>query len=517
MSDRKCLSALVPFCLVLLVFVEAGWAIPKLISFQGVLVDKQGIPVDGTFEVTFRMYHQEKEGTAVWEEKQTVTVSDGVYHTLLGNVKPVNVDFSKDVWLGVQVGANMEMVPRFRLASVAYAFRAETAETLQGKTATDFAASGHTHPSPDLSPYAKSSELSQAGAINTATNPMDWTRLKGVPAGFADGVDDGGTTYAAGPGLGLSGSTFSLLGTCTANQILKWSGTTWACANDGDTTYTAGTGLSLTGGAFSLNFAGSGTANTAGRSDHDHDAAYVNEGQAASVSSAMIVDGQIVDADIATGAAIAMSKLEGDPKTAGTINTGTNPIDWTKLKGVPAGIADGVDSDTTYSAGAGGGLSLAGTAFSLLGTCAANQILKWNGTAWACAADDNPVTPAGMVAFFNLASCPAGWTEFTTARGRYIVGLPLSGTLAGTAGTALTDLENRAVGQHNHTITDPGHSHTRPNLLTTGAGKDYTATGGFATGTVGSNSSATGITIDNAGTVAGTNAPYIQLLACQKS
>jgi len=38
--------------------------------------------------------------------------------------------------------------------------------------------------------------LSSAGTINTSTNPVDWSQLKGVPAGFADGVDDAG---AAGP------------------------------------------------------------------------------------------------------------------------------------------------------------------------------------------------------------------------------------------------------------------------------------------------------------------------------
>lgn len=46
----------------------------------------------------------------------------------------------------------------------------------------------------------------------------------------------GGGSYAAGAGLALSGTTFSvaptyqLPQTCTANQVAQWSGTTWACA-----------------------------------------------------------------------------------------------------------------------------------------------------------------------------------------------------------------------------------------------------------------------------------------------
>ena len=90
------------------------------------------------------------------------------------------------------------------------------------------------------------------------------------------------------------------------------------------------------------------------------------------------------------------------------------------------------------------------------------------------------VAPAGAVMFFDLAACPAGWSEFANAQGRAIVGQPSGGTLNGTSpGTPLGDLENRAhthnvdpatvgttsAGQHAHTINPPstststGHSH----------------------------------------------------------
>jgi hypothetical protein len=126
--------------------------------------------------------------------------------------------------------------------------------------------------------------------------------------------------------------------------------------------------------------------------------------------------------------------------------------------------------------------------------------------------------PSGAVVFFNLSSCPTGWSEYTAGRGRYVVGLPSSGTLAGTTGTALSNLENRAVGQHNHAIIDPGHSHTY--WLDTDTVPDG-GTGGAASEdtkdfTLSTDSSVTGITVDNAGSVAGTNAPFIQLLACVK-
>ena len=127
--------------------------------------------------------------------------------------------------------------------------------------------------------------------------------------------------------------------------------------------------------------------------------------------------------------------------------------------------------------------------------------------------------PSGAVMYFNLSSCPIGWTELTAARGMYIVGLPLSGTLAGTAGTALSNLENRPVGQHNHGITDSGHTHTyNVDYDTTPDGGSGPPNGEDSiNSTETTNSATTGITINNAGSVVGTNAPYIQLLVCQKN
>lgn len=127
--------------------------------------------------------------------------------------------------------------------------------------------------------------------------------------------------------------------------------------------------------------------------------------------------------------------------------------------------------------------------------------------------------PSGAVMFFNLASCPSGWSELTDARGRYLVGLPSGGTLAGTKGTALNNLENRAVGKHSHVVSDPGHRHTRDNRPSGFAyfqnvGDVHTCVDQVEQGVTGI--SQTGVTINDAGSVGGTNAPYMQLLVCQK-
>lgn len=140
------------------------------------------------------------------------------------------------------------------------------------------------------------------------------------------------------------------------------------------------------------------------------------------------------------------------------------------------------------------------------------QFSYYGGGKWNPTSSD---IPSGAVMYFNLAACPTGWTELLFARGRYLVGLPSGGTRGGTAGIALTNLENRPVGQHNHQITDQGHAH---NIDTwdAGGGSGISRSDDKHIDTRGTHASTTGITINNAGTVAGTNAPYLQLLACQK-
>lgn len=125
--------------------------------------------------------------------------------------------------------------------------------------------------------------------------------------------------------------------------------------------------------------------------------------------------------------------------------------------------------------------------------------------------------PSGLVAFSVNGSCPTGWTEYTTARGRYIVGLVSGGTNGATVGTSLSNTEDRPVGQHTHSVTDPGHTHNIPDDSGGGGGAGATVTGFYDTPGLTSGSSTTGITIQNSGSVAGTNAPYVQLIACQKS
>jgi hypothetical protein len=137
--------------------------------------------------------------------------------------------------------------------------------------------------------------------------------------------------------------------------------------------------------------------------------------------------------------------------------------------------------------------------------------------------------PSGAVGFYALAECPAGWSPYDAARGRYVVGVHAGGTHEGLVGTPLGDGENRTVGQHSHVVNDPGHRHqvTRVSPIIRAGNVTPVRIQGTATvsqqqdlpNTPGNESIAlatTGVTLDPAGSVPGTNAPYVQLLPCKK-
>ena len=71
--------------------------------------------------------------------------------------------------------------------------------------------------------------------------------------------------------------------------------------------------------------------------------------------------------------------------------------------------------------------------------------------------------PEHAVVFLAASACPDGWVTHTDAQGRYVVGVLDGGTLAGTAGTPLSDLEARAAGDHSHSFSDSfnlSHNHS---------------------------------------------------------
>lgn len=104
-------------------------AVPHLIRFQGKVTDKAGAPLNGSYNITFRLYDAETGGQLKWNETQSgVPVNNGIFTVLLGNVTSLNLAFDAPYWLSIEVGSDGEMTPRQAITSVGYAIHAETAE-----------------------------------------------------------------------------------------------------------------------------------------------------------------------------------------------------------------------------------------------------------------------------------------------------------------------------------------------------------------------------------------------------
>lgn len=113
--------------------------VPQLINYQGYLTDSGGFPLDGNYSILFFIYDVPSGGTALWSETQVVNVVEGNYSVQLGHSTSFPLGFfNGNLYLAVKVGTDDEMEPRLPITSVAFAMKAEDAETLEGYGASYF-------------------------------------------------------------------------------------------------------------------------------------------------------------------------------------------------------------------------------------------------------------------------------------------------------------------------------------------------------------------------------------------
>jgi hypothetical protein len=248
-------------------------AVPQNINFQGKLTDNAELPLDGTFNMQFFLCDAVTGGTCFWNETQAVTMTNGMYDVQLGNSVAFSAGlFATEVFLEVRI-YNLDtttwetLSPRQKLTSTPYAMVTEDAQTLTGYAATDFAEAGHDH---DTTYVNEGQPLSISGAM----------LVDG--AALAEILDDDGS------GSGLDAD---LLDGLHAGSFLQTAGD-----------------FGRSGVAANLY---EGTATLTSR--------YVNEGQASSISSGMLVDGasraEILDDDGA-GSGLDADLLDGNDSSA---------------------------------------------------------------------------------------------------------------------------------------------------------------------------------------------------------
>ena len=114
--------------------------VPQIINYQAMLTDAQGNPINGVRSIQFRIYNALTDGSELWTETQTVTITEGIFNVLLGSITPIpyNVFNGDDRYISLQVESDPEMTPRKRLVSVGYAFRAYNADRVDGLSASAF-------------------------------------------------------------------------------------------------------------------------------------------------------------------------------------------------------------------------------------------------------------------------------------------------------------------------------------------------------------------------------------------
>ncbi len=263
---KKYVSSL--FMMVVLFSVHAQ--VPQGISYQAVVRDAQGnILPNQQVAFQFSILQGSANGNAVYTEQHSVqTNSLGLVNMAIGNGTPTLGNFSAINWqqgpyflnvaVDVNGGSNFIDMGTTQLLSVPYALYAENAGNVQT--------------------YVAGNGIQINGNVIENTAPDQPITLTGTGATTVTGTypnftissTDNNTTYSAGTGLNLTGTTFShephtgdVSGTTSLtvtgiqgkavssaapanNQVLQWNGTNWAPTNPSNLIQ-AGNGLNYSG------------------------------------------------------------------------------------------------------------------------------------------------------------------------------------------------------------------------------------------------------------------------------
>jgi len=287
----------------LLTALPAAAQVPHLLGFQGRLLRADGTAATGTASVGFGLFDAETGGSAVWQETQTLGLSDGYYATFLGLATALpDGAFDGARWLEFRVGSET-LAPRQRVGAASFAL---TAQSVRGGSA-------------DVSSL----------------------KIGGQTVVDAAGRLAGNARYAAGAGLTLDApsQTFSLQ-TCPAGQALVRDATSWQCAAPGTVTaVTAAAPLLATGSTqpqISLPQAGSGSSGYLSSTDW---------GTFNTKFGALTQCGGDLAGNLATPT---VARLQSRPMSPAAPTTG-QVLKWTGAQWEPAADADSLGTVTALT------------------------------------------------------------------------------------------------------------------------------------------------------------------------
>jgi len=183
------------YLLLILVPFEGNAEIPLTTTYQGYLTDSGGNPVDGSVNMTLKVYDVASGGSPLWTETHTgVNVNDGVFNLIVGEITPLSpYMLDGPGYLGITVGSDSEMTPRQRFTSTLFAFRAGVADDGQNVQV----------------PFELSGSIPTPGSIIKGTNNGDGRGLYGA-SNFGEavyGVSTSTTNYGY-----IGGETYAVYG-----------------------------------------------------------------------------------------------------------------------------------------------------------------------------------------------------------------------------------------------------------------------------------------------------------------
>ena len=118
----------IAFMALVLLLLPMSFAVPDTLNLMGKLTSSSGSYLTGTYLFNFSIYDAPEAGNRLYQYKVNLTTdSHGVYDVIFENV---NLNFSDQYYLGIQVGDDEESTPRINLTTSPYAFRANISEDL---------------------------------------------------------------------------------------------------------------------------------------------------------------------------------------------------------------------------------------------------------------------------------------------------------------------------------------------------------------------------------------------------
>ena len=120
----------------LLMYSTVALGVPQQLTQQGRMLETDGTPVNGTHNLTFRLYDSPASSDVLWSESVSVIFTEGYYATMLGadpgNALDSSVLEQSTLYLELQLNSDAPLVPRQRLSSAPYARTAGVAESVSG-------------------------------------------------------------------------------------------------------------------------------------------------------------------------------------------------------------------------------------------------------------------------------------------------------------------------------------------------------------------------------------------------